>query len=177
MAPRASSSTTTRWSPTAEQLMILEEMYRRGVKTPNASQIQRITAHLSAYGKIEGKNVFYWFQNHKARDRQKLRRKLMMHHQYHHHQYYNNHKNYYRLHSPSASLHHQLPQYVSPSFVNQDASREWKVDLHERCEMDKPINRTYGRDWMMMTTMMMDLINLRKSKRTSEDWARSWAFV
>jgi Homeodomain len=28
---------------------------------------------LRQYGKIEGKNVFYWFQNHKARDRQKKR--------------------------------------------------------------------------------------------------------
>ncbi|KAK8928602.1 WUSCHEL-related homeobox 3B [Platanthera zijinensis] len=67
---------STRWCPTPEQLMILEEMYRSGVRTPNASQIQQITAHLSYYGKIEGKNVFYWFQNHKARDRQKLRRRL-----------------------------------------------------------------------------------------------------
>ena len=29
-------------------------------------QIQRISARLRQYGKIEGKNVFYWFQNHKA---------------------------------------------------------------------------------------------------------------
>nr|CAT02931.1 putative wuschel homeobox protein WOX3 [Gnetum gnemon] len=67
---------TTRWNPTAEQLMILEELYRGGMRTPSAEQIQQITAHLSLYGKIEGKNVFYWFQNHKARDRQKLRRRL-----------------------------------------------------------------------------------------------------
>ncbi|KAK6163244.1 hypothetical protein DH2020_000108 [Rehmannia glutinosa] len=71
-----SPSSNTRWCPTPEQLMILEELYRRGLKTPNASQIQKITAHLSFYGKIQGKNVFYWFQNHKARDRQKLRKKL-----------------------------------------------------------------------------------------------------
>lgn len=67
---------STRWCPTPEQLMILEEMYRTGVRTPNASQIQQITTHLSYYGKIEGKNVFYWFQNHKARERQKLRRRI-----------------------------------------------------------------------------------------------------
>nr|ANW82317.1 WUSCHEL-Like-B1 [Triticum aestivum]ANW82318.1 WUSCHEL-Like-B1 [Triticum aestivum]ANW82319.1 WUSCHEL-Like-B1 [Triticum aestivum] len=71
---------TTRWCPTPEQLMILEEMYRGGLRTPNASQIQQITAHLAHYGRIEGKNVFYWFQNHKARDRQKLRRRLCMSH-------------------------------------------------------------------------------------------------
>ena len=73
MSPAAS----TRWCPTPEQVMILEEMYRGGVRTPNAAQIQQITAHLSHYGKIEGKNVFYWFQNHKARDRKKLRKKLL----------------------------------------------------------------------------------------------------
>ncbi|KAL1321437.1 hypothetical protein HN51_066245 [Arachis hypogaea] len=72
MSPTGSS----RWSPTTEQLMILEELYRSGIRTPSASQIQQITTHLSFYGRIEGKNVFYWFQNHKARDRQKLRRKL-----------------------------------------------------------------------------------------------------
>ncbi|KAJ1698963.1 hypothetical protein LUZ63_007475 [Rhynchospora breviuscula] len=67
---------STRWSPTPEQLMLLEEMYRNGVKTPNATQIQKITAQLSRYGRIQGKNVFYWFQNHKARERQKIRRWL-----------------------------------------------------------------------------------------------------
>jgi len=71
-----SGSGSSRWSPTTEQLMILEELYRSGIRTPSASQIQQITTHLSFYGRIEGKNVFYWFQNHKARDRQKLRRKL-----------------------------------------------------------------------------------------------------
>ncbi|RLN28370.1 putative WUSCHEL-related homeobox 2 [Panicum miliaceum] len=71
---------STRWCPTPEQLMILEEMYRSGLRTPSASQIQQITAHLACYGRIEGKNVFYWFQNHKARDRQKLRRRLCMSH-------------------------------------------------------------------------------------------------
>ncbi|CAH8392951.1 unnamed protein product [Eruca vesicaria subsp. sativa] len=82
MSPVAS----TRWCPTPEQLMILEEMYRSGIRTPNAVQIQQITAHLAFYGRIEGKNVFYWFQNHKARDRQKLRKKLakQLHQQQHH---------------------------------------------------------------------------------------------
>ncbi|KAG6415441.1 hypothetical protein SASPL_122852 [Salvia splendens] len=64
-----------RWCPTPEQVMVLEELYRRGLRTPTAHQIQKITAHLSLYGNIQGKSVFYWFQNHKARDRQKLRNK------------------------------------------------------------------------------------------------------
>ncbi|KAL3375242.1 hypothetical protein AABB24_006633 [Solanum stoloniferum] len=67
---------SSRWNPTPEQLQTLEELYRRGTRTPSAEQIQHITAQLRRYGKIEGKNVFYWFQNHKARERQKRRRQL-----------------------------------------------------------------------------------------------------
>ncbi|GAB4842586.1 hypothetical protein Ancab_012562, partial [Ancistrocladus abbreviatus] len=71
------AATPTRWRPTPDQLMILEELFVGGVKTPSASQIQRITVHLSRYGKIECKNVFYWFQNHKAREKRKLRKTLI----------------------------------------------------------------------------------------------------
>ncbi|KAG8366729.1 hypothetical protein BUALT_Bualt17G0109700 [Buddleja alternifolia] len=67
---------STRWNPTPEQLQALEELYRRGTRTPSAEQIQQIAAKLRRFGKIEGKNVFYWFQNHKARERQKKRRQL-----------------------------------------------------------------------------------------------------
>ena len=67
---------SSRWNPTPEQLGTLEELYRRGTRTPSADQIQHITAQLRRYGKIEGKNVFYWFQNHKARERQKRRRQM-----------------------------------------------------------------------------------------------------
>ena len=64
----------TRWNPTQEQIGILEMLYTSGMRTPNAQQIEHITTQLGKYGKIEGKNVFYWFQNHKARDRQKQKR-------------------------------------------------------------------------------------------------------
>lgn len=67
---------SSRWNPTPEQLRTLEDLYRRGTRTPTADQIQHITAQLRRYGKIEGKNVFYWFQNHKARERQKRRRQI-----------------------------------------------------------------------------------------------------
>ncbi|EOY00988.1 hypothetical protein QUC31_014008 [Theobroma cacao] len=67
---------TSRWNPTPEQLLALEELYRRGTRTPSAAQIQQIATRLRRFGKIEGKNVFYWFQNHKARERQKRRREL-----------------------------------------------------------------------------------------------------
>ncbi|KAI5684084.1 hypothetical protein M9H77_05312 [Catharanthus roseus] len=80
---------TTRWTPTTEQIRILKELYyNNGVRSPSAEQIQKISAKLRQYGKIEGKNVFYWFQNHKARERQKKRLITTStdHHHHHHHQ-------------------------------------------------------------------------------------------
>ncbi|XP_039132286.1 WUSCHEL-related homeobox 2-like [Dioscorea cayenensis subsp. rotundata] len=67
------SSSSSRWNPTKEQITILEGLYKQGIRTPTAEQIQQITSRLKQYGCIEGKNVFYWFQNHKARQRQKQR--------------------------------------------------------------------------------------------------------
>ncbi|XP_006340731.1 protein WUSCHEL [Solanum tuberosum] len=65
---------SSRWTPTSDQIRILKDLYyNNGVRSPTAEQIQRISAKLRQYGKIEGKNVFYWFQNHKARERQKKR--------------------------------------------------------------------------------------------------------
>ncbi|KAJ7953116.1 protein WUSCHEL [Quillaja saponaria] len=65
---------STRWTPTTDQIRILKELYyNNGIRSPSAEQIQKIAARLRQYGKIEGKNVFYWFQNHKARERQKKR--------------------------------------------------------------------------------------------------------
>ncbi|KAL3653491.1 wuschel-related homeobox [Castilleja foliolosa] len=76
---RASKSVGTgtkcgRWNPTTEQVKVLTELFRSGLRTPSTDQIQKISSHLSFYGKIESKNVFYWFQNHKARERHKRRR-------------------------------------------------------------------------------------------------------
>ncbi|XP_064983758.1 WUSCHEL-related homeobox 4-like [Musa acuminata AAA Group] len=68
----------TRWNPTPEQIEVLEALYQGGMRTPNPPQIERIAAELGKYGRIEGKNVFYWFQNHKARDRQKLKRSSLL---------------------------------------------------------------------------------------------------
>ncbi|GAB2288416.1 WUSCHEL- homeobox [Dionaea muscipula] len=63
-----------RWNPTAEQVKVLTDLFRSGLRTPSTDQIQKISSQLSFYGKIESKNVFYWFQNHKARERQKRQR-------------------------------------------------------------------------------------------------------
>ena len=70
---------SSRWNPTPEQILVLQELYQHGTRTPTADQIQQIAAYLRRFGKIEGKNVFYWFQNHKARERQKRRRELASH--------------------------------------------------------------------------------------------------
>ncbi|KAG8655322.1 WUSCHEL-related homeobox 3 [Manihot esculenta] len=130
MSPAASS----RWSPTTEQLMILEELYKRGIIAPNASQIQTITAHLSLYGNIERKNVFYWFQNHKARDRQKFKRKLIKQLQLQLQQH---------LHPPP------LPRTLSPfhpasvpqgglegTATQMMMNHPWKVEIPESIQMD-----------------------------------------
>ncbi|XP_061352060.1 WUSCHEL-related homeobox 2-like [Gastrolobium bilobum] len=71
MGGSSGTHSCSRWSPTKEQISILENIYKQGIRTPTAEQIQQITTRLSVYGHIEGKNVFYWFQNHKARQRQK----------------------------------------------------------------------------------------------------------
>ncbi|XP_068644911.1 WUSCHEL-related homeobox 3-like [Aristolochia californica] len=147
--PQASS---TRWCPTPEQLMILEEMYRGGIRTPNASQIQQITAHLSFYGKIEGKNVFYWFQNHKARDRQKLRRRLSRQQQLQHLQ---QHQTYQHTELSPSVLPNQNTQFFHQGGM-EEASQVMnflcKLDASEREEVGKqPV--TYGQDWMVMMGM------------------------
>lgn len=74
----AGSPSTHRWNPTKEQINMLENMYKQGIRTPSAEQIQDITTKLKVYGHIEGKNVFYWFQNHKARQRQKQKQDTRM---------------------------------------------------------------------------------------------------
>jgi hypothetical protein len=75
--PAAEAPVSSRWNPTKEQIDMLEGLYRQGIRTPSAEQIQQITSRLRAYGHIEGKNVFYWFQNHKARQRQKQKQESM----------------------------------------------------------------------------------------------------
>ncbi|KAM0923208.1 hypothetical protein ACQ4PT_005672 [Festuca glaucescens] len=67
----AEALANARWTPTKEQITVLEGLYREGMRTPTAEQIQQLTARLREHGPIEGKNVFYWFQNHKARLRQR----------------------------------------------------------------------------------------------------------
>ncbi|KAL3518287.1 hypothetical protein ACH5RR_020876 [Cinchona calisaya] len=168
---------STRWCPTPEQLMILEEMYRGGIRTPNASQIQKITARLSFYGKIEGKNVFYWFQNHKARERQKLRRKLskqiyqqqLLQEQLYLHQYHNYQENNFlgSNDSPSSALH-QLSLHKSADFLHQGGVQVdgapaqmtncvWNRDPPRMYEMQNTSLMTSYGDNCTVMTMMRDV--------------------
>lgn len=88
-----------RWNPTKEQINMLEILYLQGLRTPTAEQIQEITTKLQTYGHIEGKNVFYWFQNHKARQRQKEKMDhVALFRQYQHH-----------LHHPQPLIHLPAP--------------------------------------------------------------------
>ncbi|KAL6967489.1 Wuschel-related homeobox [Sarracenia purpurea var. burkii] len=75
--PAGETPVSSRWTPTKEQKKTLEAMYMEGVRTPSAEQIQQIANRLKAFGHVEGKNVFYWFQNHKARQRQKQKQEIM----------------------------------------------------------------------------------------------------
>ncbi|KAK3162427.1 hypothetical protein QOZ80_1BG0089420 [Eleusine coracana subsp. coracana] len=69
----AAALANARWSPSKEQVAVLEGLYDHGLRSPTADQIQHITGRLRDHGPVEAKNVFYWFQNHKARSRQKER--------------------------------------------------------------------------------------------------------
>nr|Q6YBV1.1 RecName: Full=Protein WUSCHEL; AltName: Full=Protein ROSULATA [Antirrhinum majus]AAO23113.1 ROSULATA [Antirrhinum majus] len=98
---------STRWTPTTDQIRILKDLYyNNGVRSPTAEQIQRISAKLRQYGKIEGKNVFYWFQNHKARERQKKRFTA----DHHHH-----------MNVPTIHNHHYKPPPVYNKFSNMNS--------------------------------------------------------
>nr|XP_043609680.1 WUSCHEL-related homeobox 3-like [Erigeron canadensis] len=133
----------SRWCPTPEQVMLLEGMYRGGLKTPTATQIQQITARLSVYGKVQGKNVFYWFQNHKARDRQKLRKKLMA--------LYQQHQLYPPTHHPYALSQNQVDEVVKDVSTYQAMINSWKA-------VDLPSNQTCKLmcDCPLMPIMKMD---------------------
>lgn len=133
---------SSRWNPTPEQLQTLEELYRRGTRTPSADEIQHITAQLRRYGKIEGKNVFYWFQNHKARERQKRRRQL----------------------DNSMNDHHQTPFYTTDiNTINLDQSIQLK---------DSEVNRTCyeveeTRNWAIPTFSEKSVLRERTAKAES----------
>ncbi|XP_019186509.1 PREDICTED: protein WUSCHEL-like [Ipomoea nil] len=64
-----------RWKPTVEQLEMLEELYyKQRMMRPSTEEIERLSLRLRQLGKIEAKNVFYWFQNQRNRERHPRKR-------------------------------------------------------------------------------------------------------
>ncbi|KAK7321678.1 hypothetical protein VNO77_32542 [Canavalia gladiata] len=120
----------TRWNPTQEQIGILEMLYKGGMRTPNAQQIEQITLQLGKYGKIEGKNVFYWFQNHKARERQKQKRNSLG-----------------LTHSPTTPTTLASPIFTT-TVTTSNITR--KGDIVEREEEDSPMKkcRSWGFEYL-----------------------------
>ncbi|TVU35610.1 hypothetical protein EJB05_17509, partial [Eragrostis curvula] len=62
-----------RWNPRPEQIRILEAIFNAGMVNPPRDEIPRIRMRLQEYGPVGDANVFYWFQNRKARSKNKLR--------------------------------------------------------------------------------------------------------
>ena len=64
----------SRWTPTTDHIRILNELfYNKGVRSPTVEQVERIYLQLKWYGKIEFKNVYFWFVNQRAREKRKKR--------------------------------------------------------------------------------------------------------
>ncbi|KAK2637287.1 hypothetical protein Ddye_032079 [Dipteronia dyeriana] len=144
-----------RWNPTTEQVKVLTELFRSGLRTPSTDQIQKISTQLSFYGKIESKNVFYWFQNHKARERQKRRKvSISVHddhrnhnHDLHHHQ----HKDVIRRMDKISSLkhfvevnhhHQQVYDHYQPERVMKTLQLFPLNSFEEYSELEKPMIRS-----------------------------------
>eukprot|EP00253_Pinus_taeda_P004947 PITA_04947 len=68
---RREEITWSRWTPTKRQKEILEDLFRQGHRNPSRSRINEITTLLKQHGKVDAKNVFYWFQNTQARSKRK----------------------------------------------------------------------------------------------------------
>ena len=61
----------TRWHPKPDQIQILEAIVNSGMVNPPSEEIKRIRGQLEEFGHVEDANVFYWFQNRKARVKRK----------------------------------------------------------------------------------------------------------
>ncbi|KAB5520307.1 hypothetical protein DKX38_024626 [Salix brachista] len=49
------ASVNSRWSPTKEQISMLESFYSQGIRTPSTEMIEKIASRLKVNGHIEGK--------------------------------------------------------------------------------------------------------------------------
>nr|ALK82455.1 wuschel-like homeobox 11C [Selaginella kraussiana] len=66
-AERPPGATRPRWKPTTVQISILEYIFENSDLLPGDKDITVITNGLRLYGPVEEVNVFYWFQNRRAR--------------------------------------------------------------------------------------------------------------
>ncbi|URE44924.1 WUSCHEL-related homeobox [Musa troglodytarum] len=63
----------TRWTPKAEQILILESIFNSGVVNPTKDETATIRRLLEQLGPVGDANVFYWFQNRRSRSRRRQR--------------------------------------------------------------------------------------------------------
>ncbi|KAI3928283.1 hypothetical protein MKW98_023884 [Papaver atlanticum] len=59
----------TLWSPSPEQIRILEMLYNGGLRSPTVQQIEQITSQLIQYGKVELTDVCIWFKTREDQER------------------------------------------------------------------------------------------------------------
>src|SRR6516165_5329641 len=65
-----SRQVATRWKPEEAQLRILEEVFRNnGGHSPSTAQILLLTTQLQQYGEVEARNIFFWFENRRRKER------------------------------------------------------------------------------------------------------------
>ncbi|KAI3869358.1 hypothetical protein MKX03_014536 [Papaver bracteatum] len=57
------------WSPSPEQIRILEMLYDGGLRSPTVQQIEQITSQLIQYGKVELTDVCIWFKTRENQER------------------------------------------------------------------------------------------------------------
>jgi hypothetical protein len=69
--PNHKTTARQRWTPSQNQLQILERLFDQGNGTPHKTRLKEITAELSQHGQIAETNVYNWFQNRKARAKRK----------------------------------------------------------------------------------------------------------
>ncbi|KAK6944536.1 Homeobox domain [Dillenia turbinata] len=64
----------SRWTPTREQISILESIFHSGMVNPPKEETVRIRKLLEKFGSVGDSNIFYWFQNRRSRSRRRQRR-------------------------------------------------------------------------------------------------------
>lgn len=67
----------SRWTPKAEQILILESIFNSGMVNPPKEETVRIRKLLEKFGAVGDANVFYWFQNRRSRSRRRQRQQQM----------------------------------------------------------------------------------------------------